>query len=457
MIEVPLRKDCTVPLYRQLASHLERMIYLGALSAGDRLPGSRSFAQSLGVSRMTVIEAYRFLEERAMVVQKGRSGTFVGGESSPLGETCEIAPTLFSMEGESPSPSMVPSSELSKIARDVLARDGARALRDTSLAGLEGLRHSLVLHSASRGIPGDWRDVVVTSGGRQGLVVSFAFLRSIGVSSVLMDRLNYPDSWRLARAEGLTVLPFTDHENLLSLMEAASGDIAVYLVPSFANPTGTTIDLPKREAILEVSRRNGIWIVEDDAYGELRYGHGSVPAMRSMDDGNRLIYLGSFSQALFPGMRLGYSMVPSRARDQFLDALGIRGGPASSLVQCVAERFISSGGLEVALERVRLDMAFRMKRLSSELRSKKLPWSHVMPQGGIYLWLSTPGLDGELAGRLAAERGVSLSPGGRFSVDGSPVEAVRLSISDIDVTAIPQGVELLYRSLDGSLSSSGIK
>lgn len=458
MIEIPLRRSSSVPLYRQLASHLERMICSGALSHGERLPGSRSFAQSLGVSRMTVIEAYRFLEERSMVVQKGRSGAFVAGNLGPKDDRGKTAGSLWPMDDERPSRSLVPALELSRIAREVLSARGADLLRNVSpIAGMNDLRHSLVLHSASRGIPGEWRNVVVTSGGRQGLVVSFAFLKGIGVSSILMNHLNYPDSWRLAKAEGLKVVAFRDHDELISLMEEASRDTAVYLVPSFANPTGQTISLGRRQAILDVSHVKGLWIVEDDSYGELRYGQDSVPAMRAMDDGDRLIYLGSFSQALFPGMRLGYSMVPVEAMDPFLSALSLRGGPASSLVQCVADRFISSGGLELALERVRMEISLRMRRLSLELSESPLDWDHSMPQGGIYLWLSTPGLDGEKAASSARRAGVSVAPGASFSLERELIEGVRLSVSDMDLAAMPHAVKALQVAWSGYLSSSGGK
>ncbi|MDD4835517.1 MAG: PLP-dependent aminotransferase family protein [Synergistales bacterium] len=454
MIEIPLRRGSPSPLYQQLSAHLERMIRGGALTPGERLPGSRSFAQSLGVSRMTVMEAYRHLEERSLVVQRGRSGAFVAGSLSPEDQGMKMSGCHWSMDGECPSKSLVPALELARLAKDALATRGVDVLRDVSLAGLDDLRHSLVFHSASRGIPGEWRDVVVTSGARHGLVVSFAFLRSIGISSILMDRLNYPDSWRLAQAEGLTVVPFSDHEELMSLMDVACWKTAVYLVPSFANPTGATISLENRQAILDMSHVRGLWIVEDDAYGELRYGQDSVPAMRAMDDGDRLIYLGSFSQALFPGMRLGYSMIPDGAMDLFLSALSLRGGPASSLVQCVLDRFISSGGLEMALDRVRMEISFRMKKLSCELGQIPLPWVHNMPQGGIYLWLSTPGLDGQEASRLARLSGVSVSPGVVFSLEKRPLEAVRLSVSDVSLSSISSAVRALSVAWGGYLSSS---
>lgn len=457
MIEVPLRRGSHSPLYRQLAAHLERMIKSGALTPGERLPGTRSFAQSLGVSRMTVIEAYRDLEERSLVVQRGRSGAFVAGSASLEDRSSEVLGHHWSMDGECPSKSLVPAMELSRLAKDAIAGRGSDVLRDVSLAGLDDLRHSLVFHSASRGIPGEWRDVVVTSGARHGLAVSFAFLRGIGVTSILMDRLNYPDSWRLAHAEGLKVITFGSHEELMSLMEVAVQDTAAYLVPSFANPTGATISLGNRQAILDMSRVRGLWIVEDDAYGELRYGQDSVPAMRAMDDGGRLIYLGSFSQALFPGMRLGYSMIPEGAMERFLSALSLRGGPASSLVQCVMDRFISSGGLEMALDRVRVEMSFRMKKLSDELTRSSLLWEHNMPQGGIYLWLLTPDLDGQEASRLARLSGVSVSPGADFSVLGEPVAAVRLSISDVSLSSIPRAVGALSLAWRRYLSSSGRK
>ncbi len=454
MLEIPLKRGGEVPLYRQLARHLERMIRSGALSRGEKLPGSRSLSDSLGVSRMTVIEAYRYLEDRGYVMQKGRSGAYVAGHGSPVAEDPPDPSPGFVMDGERPSLSLIPSQELSRLTREVLTGRGAELLRDCPLAGSEELRRRLVFHSATRGIPGEWQDVVVTSGGRQGISVSFAALRESGVSSVLMDELNYPYAWLLAHAEGLEVIPFRSEDQLLELMSVASSDCAVYLVPSFSNPTGITMSREGREAVLGISHERGLWIVEDDSYGELRYGQESVPALRSMDDGKSLVYLGSFSQALFPGMRLGYSLVPSRIRDSFLGSLARRGGPVSSLVQSLAEAFIASGGLEMSLERVRQEMALRMRRLSSELdKTTGVGWSHLVPQGGIYLWLRLPGLDGERACVLAMERGVSVAPGRAFSFAGHNLEAVRLSVSEIESSSISSAVARLRMAWSGYLSS----
>ncbi|MCF4114659.1 MULTISPECIES: PLP-dependent aminotransferase family protein [Dethiosulfovibrio] len=452
MIEIPLKKSSTVPLYRQMSDHLEKMIKSGAFSPGERLPGSRGFAKSLGVSRMTVMEAFRRLEDLGLIVQRGRSGAYIAGIVGEREKVRDRSSNRWSLAGELPSRSLIPSEELARIAKSVLYRRGGDVLRENPTAGIDELRRALVVHAASRGIPADWQDVTVTSGGRQGLAVSFGALKSAGVSEILMDGLNYPDAWILAMAEGLSVVPFSRPGDPREDMESRSSHTALYLVPSFSNPTGHTMGGSIREQVLALSHAKGMWIVEDDAYGELRYGDSSVPALRAMDDGKRLVYLGSFSQALFPGIRLGYSLVPGGIRGRFLRSLAERGGPASSLVQHVLERFIVSGGLEEALERARLEMACRMRSLCTSLVDSGLG-SFSRPQGGIYLWLETPGLSGRDLARLASNRGVEVASGDSFSLNGEAVEAVRLSVSDISLNDIPEAVKVLADAWRGQLSS----
>ncbi|PIE54211.1 MAG: GntR family transcriptional regulator [Dethiosulfovibrio peptidovorans] len=450
MLEVPLNRSSKLPLYRQIAIHLERMIQVGALSVGEQLPGTRRFADNLGVSRMTVIEAYRVLEDQGLLIQRGRSGAYVTGASRCVEKGDDPDVALWIMNGEAPTPNLMPVSALTAIVRDVLCRDVAVALGESPLEGFPDLRHALVAHGASRGIPADWRDVVLTSGGRQGLMVSFASLRRVGVRTVLMDWFNYPDAPVMAREAGLRVLPFPRLGDPREAMECIEADGAVYLVPSFANPTGATMDGALRESILALARRRSIWIVEDDAYGELRYGDTSVPALRALDDGHRILYLGSFSQALFPGLRLGYALVPDELRPMFLLSLNCCGGPPSSLIQHVVRWFITSGGLASALERTRVEMACRMGLLCSEL-GYRFSRPFLRPQGGIYLWFESPGIDGDQAQDLAREEGVLVSSGRRFALNGESVSAVRLSVSGISAQEIPQAAAALSHAWKGAL------
>lgn len=153
--------------------------------------------------------------------------------------------------------------------------------------------------------------------------------------------------------------------------------------------------------------------------------------------------MGSFGQALFPGLRFGYLLFSPALSEAAGAVRRIRTGGASSLVQMLVLRLIESGSLARALDAVRLQMSIRMEGLSSAL-SRELPeFRFSRPEGGIYLWLDTPGLDGVRAASLSLARGVRVVPGEEFSVKGEKVEGVRLSISRHDAHTLARAASAL--------------
>ena len=157
--------------------------------------------------------------------------------------------------------------------------------------------------------------------------------------------------------------------------------------------------------ILQGSIRYGFWILEDDAYGELRYGDTSISALKAMDGADKVVYLGSFSQVLFPGLRIGYSLVPEQLEDSFICIQARKWGPVSSLDQLVVQKFIEGKGLESALELARGAIESLMKALTGALMEKLPKAQFLMPEGGIYLWLRLPGLDGWDAAQRLENKG----------------------------------------------------
>ncbi|MDO9509362.1 MAG: PLP-dependent aminotransferase family protein [Thermovirgaceae bacterium] len=442
MIEIPLEPHGRTPLYRQIASHLRRMVQNGTLSYEDRLPGSRELAQTNGVSRATVVLAYDLLEDDGFIEQRGRRGSFVSWKKARISADSRDRDPIWDLASGLPSGDLVPWDRVASLASEALFAAGPDALYDTPTEGLPGLREALVRHAARRGIPARRDEAIVTSGARHALSVSIDAMALKGVRTLWVEELTYPEIRRMAAASGLNVrtVPM-DSSLFVDSLSCIGKREVLYLIPSFHNPTGRTLSIDVRRMVLSAASERGFWVIEDDAYGELRFGEASVPALKSIDGENRVLYLGSFSQLLFPGMRIGYVLLPDEIKKEFLSVLERTSGATSSIVQQVVHAFIENGSLEDALDLARNSMAARMRTLCQAI-SERLPGCiFETPQGGIYLWLEIPGIEGSRAFRLAEEAGVAVVPGKVFVHPPGDIEAVRLSVSRISAVMINEAVE----------------
>lgn len=418
------------------------MVQNGTLSCGDRLPGSRELALSHGISRSTVVLAYDLLEDDGFIELRGRRGSFVTWRKTRVStDFCEGGP-IWDLASGLPSGDLVPLDSVASIAREALSGKGPEALFDTPPEGLPALREALVRHAARRGIPARRDEAIITSGARHALSVSIDAMALKGVRTLWVEELTYPEIKRMAAASGLNVRTVSMEPSLFvdSLSSIGNGD-ALYLIPSFHNPTGRTISIDIRRMVLSAASKHGFWVIEDDSYGELRFGEASVPALKSIDGENRVLYLGSFSQLLFPGMRIGYVLLPDEIKKDFLSVLERTSGATSSLVQHIVLAFIEDGSLEEALDLARNSMAVRMRRLSRALSEIMPGCLYEPPQGGIYLWLVTPGIEGSRAARMAGEAGVAVVPGNSFACQPEDIEAVRLSVSRTPAGKLREAVE----------------
>jgi len=444
LLEIPLERPSEIPLYRQITTHLERMIESGALADGARLPGTRELASELGISRTTATLAYDLLEEQGYIRRSNRRGTFVTSRFRlhPL-SLGESAP-LVDMASGLPSADLIPWEKISTLSRQVFSRYGHTVLEGAPLPGLPALRRALVRHAATRGIPARWENVLVTSGVQQGLFLSFQALASRGVKSVWVEELTYPDALSMSQNAGLLLrtVPL-DVDGMLEACRRMGRADVLYLVPSFQNPTGRTISHEGRKAILEVAARRGFWIIEDDAYGELRYGEHAVPAMRALESAERVIYLGSFSQLLFPGIRQGYALVPDEILTDFHDALSRSAGAVSSLLQLLVAAFLQEGYLESCLETARAAMAARMRQLARKFEGALPELVFEVPQGGIYLWVTLPEAQDQNLAEAAKNAGVDVACGRAFSVARSETHAIRLSVSRLGSFLISKAADRL--------------
>ncbi len=450
LLEIPLDFKYGT-LYRQIAEHLEKMILAGSIPSGTRLPGTRELARMLGVSRSTIVEAYMLLEKRGIVLLKGRSGAFAASDLLPHPVSCPEGKNVFHFDSERPTRDLIPFAALAKISRDALLEDEGNVLAGSPPEGLEELRFALLEHSVLRGIPARPGEMAVTSGGKDALSTVLRALRAGGYGRVFAEKLTYTDMTEIAANEGLSLrpVPLLGEDGLASLEKLTSRDI-LYLVPSFQNPTGRTLPPEIRREILGLRQRKGFLIIEDDSYGELRYGEKSVPALKALDEGEGVVYIGSFSQVLFPGMRLGYILLPPGLWNSYVHTASFRQGQTSSLVQLVMLKFIRQGKLAEAVEKARAVLSARMESLILGLESAFPGIPVHRPEGGVFLWFPTGKTDGGEAAGLAARSGVFVTDGSHFSLGNQRQRAIRFSISFVPAQRMDEAcarLEKCWKSL----------
>jgi DNA-binding transcriptional MocR family regulator len=444
------------PIYRQLASYLTRLIEIGDLLPGDRLPPTRELAVRLGLNRTTVSAAYEALEQSGLIKGSVGRGSFVRGvadealdwsralTASVPAYTGGSRQTAIDFSASRPSERLFPVDEFRASCDEVLASEKMRSLLQLgSPAGYEPLRNYLMRRSDFVA-PSD--DIVITNGCQQAVDLLRRALVRPG-TRVALEEPVYPGLRNVfleAGAELIGVPVGADGMELPGLRRAfEAGAKIVVLTPSFQNPTGATIPAAHRRAIVDLARTAGAAVIENDIYSELGYGEiAAAPKLKALD--SNVILLGSFSKIAFPGLRCGWVIGPRPVIARVTELKQLADLHTDQLSQAFLLRFAESGRLAahqvkmIAAGRERLwavEQACRMHLIGSRF--------HI-PSGGMNLWVDLPaGVDASQLRGLAQQAGVDYLPGRYFSVSRPLDSGLRLSFAGLEPDEIRRGIEIL--------------
>ncbi|MEJ2078816.1 MAG: PLP-dependent aminotransferase family protein [Acidobacteriota bacterium] len=463
----PDRSDPT-PLYQQICAHVVSLVEQGTLISGDRLPPTRILAETLGVHRSTVVRAYD--EVRALGYLESRAGSYStvrlrtrspatrvpssaamsivdwDGLADPavlqLGrqprrELTSPARTrvLIDFERLAADPALAPSDELRRCIKNVLLRTGGAALDYAEAAGWRPLREVIALRMRVHGVSVGADEVVITGGAQQALDMVLRFLCRRG-DAVILEAPSYGMLHSLLRLHGVVPveIPMRDDGLDLGLLERAlaSGPRLVYTMPNFQNPTGITTNQAHRERLLSLCEKHRVPILEDGFEEEMKFFGQAVLPIKSMDAQGIVLYVGTFSKVVFPGLRIGWVVAPRRVAEHLaaIQEASCLGG--NTLAQAAAARFCTGGQFELYLRRTHRIYRRRMQDLLQNLRvhlGRDARWTR--PGGGYLLWLTLPSSSEDEATILTRflEAGVKVSPGSRFFAKPPSVPHFRLSIA----------------------------
>ncbi len=466
-----------------LQARIQQMVAQGILAGrfrpGERLPSSRKMAAHLGVSRITVTLAYTELVADDYLSSRGRSGYFVS-ENAPeppafpaqrfTSGTVDWTRTIA--HRYTPGLSLDKPSDWASYRYPFIYGQTDKSLFDSAnwrLCALRalGLRDFSALTAdyfdgddpelvdfiarqtlPRRGILANKDEILVTMGAQNALWLSAQVLLNSRRRAAIEDPC-YP-ALRTILTQSRCQLSYVpvDAEGLPPDALPADTDV-VYTTPSHQCPTNATMPLARRKALLDKAEAEDFVIVEDDYEFEMSFLNAPSPSLKSLDQNGRVIYVGSFSKSLFPGLRLGYLVGPAPfiREARALRATVLRHPPGH--IQRTVAYYLSLGHYDALVRRMSKTYHERRQVMDTALKENGLNSAAQGAYGGSSVWLRAPdGVDTtQLAARLQADK-VLVEPGAPFfASDTPPTEYLRLAYSSIASARIPQGVALIAKAL----------
>ncbi|WP_371660557.1 PLP-dependent aminotransferase family protein [Streptomyces sp. NBC_00280] len=369
-------------------------------------------------------------------------------------------PEVINFAGGLPAPELFDSEGVAAAFRDVFADTPARALQYATTEGEPALREALALRHTRRGLPTDAGDLLVTTGSQQALSLLATVLLDPG-DVVLVESPCYLAALQVFGLAGARVIAVPEDEvgidaGVLEELVVRHRPKLLYTVPNFRNPTGRTMPGERRAAVAEVAARLGLWIVEDDPYGELRFEGERVPWIASCPGAeDRTVLLGSFSKVMAPGLRLGWLRAPAELLRACVVAKQAADLHTPTVNQLAAARYLADRDLDAHVRHVARVYGERRDAMLDGI-GDALPegstWTR--PEGGMFLWARLPAsYDTTALLRGVVERGVAYVPGASFyagEVGGAERATMRLCF----VTQTPEEIGEGLRRLGAGLRQS---
>ncbi|MBB1593064.1 PLP-dependent aminotransferase family protein [Achromobacter sp. UMC46] len=447
----PLAPGSGDPLYRQIYDRFRGAITAGTLAPGDRIPSARALAKEMGVARGTIEVAYSLLVAEGYIQSRGQAGTIVTPDLQP-----QAAPAASTPLPETPDdehgwhrpavilPFQMGVPALDEFPRKLWARLGARQLRSVQAPdlsyppsnGLMGLRTAVAAYlQVARGIQCQPSQVFITSGYNHTMQLIMQALLAPG-DHVWVEDPGYPPTRALLAQARMQAVPVpVDADGLIvgeGIARCTDAKAAV-VTPAHQSPLSMSLSLPRRQALLEWAERRQAWIVEDDYDGEYRYVSRPLPALKSLDAHGRVLYAGSFSKVLFPGLRLAYLVAPAAQVARFDRICRLLSGTAPGYTQSLLTAFMAEGHFGRHIQRMRRLYSERRNATAAGLSAALGDRMTIDPQpGGMHLVarMESGQPDQPLAARML-EQGMYAHPLSRWSSLQDPRRGLLLSFTNI--------------------------
>ncbi|WP_421988589.1 PLP-dependent aminotransferase family protein [Roseococcus sp.] len=478
LLLLAIERTSGTPLLRQVYLELRRAILGGTLPPGARLPATRVLAQRLGIARNTVVAAYEQLLAEGFIEGRVGAGSYVSGNlpqglerpapASPLPKTEPVPFSLPNMVQPGAQPFNTGRTSWDDATARIWRQLTLRRLQspDPDMLGYGDPRGSLALREAIANYLGAARavrctpdQVIVTSGAQQAIDLVRKVVVAPG-DPVWIEDPCYPALRAAMAAAGAKIVPVpVDAQGLIVSEGIAASPAArlAYVTPSSQYPMGVVLSMARRMELLAWARRAGAWIVEDDYDSEFRYAGRPLAALQGVDEGGRVIYIGTFSKVLFPGLRLGYAVLPPELLEPVQSARLLSDWHPPVFQEGVVTDFLAEGHFAQHLRRMRQRYRIARDTLVEALREGCGRFLDVeAPDQGLKLLARLkPGWRDTEVSAAAERAGVIARPVSPMFMEERPIQALMLGFSGHEPGALRHAARMLAECVGGPGAPSG--
>lgn len=362
-------------------------------------------------------------------------------------------PEVISFAAGNPAPEAFPVEDVKRISKNILEKNPILALQYSVTEGYTPLRDVLKERMTAQGnFNPDSDELIITSGAQQSNELAAKVLCNEG-DTIICEAPSFIGSLNAFKSYNVNLVGVEldddgiNIEKLEKTIKSNKNTRLIYLIPNFQNPTGLTMSLEKRKQVYELAEKYDVFILEDNPYGDIRFAGEDIQSIKSMDKSGRVIYSGTFSKVLAPGIRVGYCSAPKEIISKIIVCKQVSDVHTNIWAQILAERFLSTCDMENHLKDIRKIYKHKCELMLSEIKknfSSKVKFTK--PKGGLFIWCTLPS-DCDMMGfckRAVSEFKVAVVPGTAFTINETDkTTSFRLNFSTPTDEQIVKGCELI--------------
>ena len=364
-------------------------------------------------------------------------------------------PSIISFAAGNPSPESFPVEDLSRLSAEIFKDQASFALQYGITEGYTPLREAIAARQKARfgeTMVRDTDTTLVVTGGQQGIELACKAFCNEG-DAVICENPSFIGALNAFRSNGVQTIGVEMEDDGISLqkleetLKSTKNAKLLYLIPTFQNPSGTSMSLEKRIAVLALAKKYGVVILEDNPYGELRFAGEDIPTMKSLDSDGLVIYCSSFSKILSAGMRVGFVIAPNEIATKMTVAKQVEDVHTNLFFQMLCHKYMTTCDLDAHIAKIN-DLYRHKCNLMLECIDKYIPADKVTftrPEGGLFIWGVVKNCeDASFVVKKAIEKKVAVVPGTAFNCDTeAPSPAFRLNYSTPSDEQIVEGIKRL--------------
>lgn len=460
------------PIYIQIEKYIKSMIKNNMVVPNGKLPATRELSKILGVSRNSIITAYENLEDEGVVYTIKGKGTFISPNKveevngwtiewenkvntyGTIANELDIVKNeipweknLISFKSISPDGELFDMEEFKKAFLNRISIEGHKILNYGYAKGYKPLMEYLLKYMKSKGISANGKDIIITNGFTEGLEMLLSSYTSKG-DKIICENPTHNTAIKIMKVHGIEVVGVnmkSDGIDTVELEKKLRGnDIKfAYLIPSYHNPTGLVMKGEKRCEVYNLFKKYNVPIIEDGFNEELLYNSTHVSPIAALDNGGSgVIYIGSFSKILFPGIRIGWILADKKIIDILESVKRCKNIHTSFLDQGILYEYLHSGAFERQIKKVRKSYKEKYE-FALACISKYINPSFIWGEGGLHIYIKIEEVDSRELLKECYKKGVIFTPGDIFSIDDSCKNTLRLGLSRLTLDEIEEGIKII--------------